>query len=73
MMEYLGFNIKSRREKMGISQKDLAKKVGVTQAAIFFYESGKSIPRLDIAIALANTFGITVEQLANIPVPDVKA
>ena len=72
MMEYLGFNIKSRREMMGISQKDLAKKVGVTQAAIFFYESGKSIPRLDIAIALANTFGITVEQLASIPVPDVK-
>ena len=72
MMEYLGFNIKSRREMMGISQKDLAKKVGVTQAAIFFYESGKSIPRLDIAIALANTFGITVEQLASIPGPDVK-
>ena len=58
-------NIKTLREIGGMSQKDLAKKVGVTQAAIFFYESGKSIPRLDIAIALAKALGVTVEQLVS--------
>ena len=57
-------NIRTRREMLGMSQEELAKKVGVTQAAIWLYENGESTPKLAIAIALARALGITVEQLA---------
>ena len=41
--------LKRLRERIGISQIDLATKVGVSQSAIPKYESGKQIPSYNIA------------------------
>lgn len=39
---------KSRREELGLSRSDLARKLGVTTAAIGNYETGVSTPKADI-------------------------
>lgn len=44
----VGEKIKQRREALGISQKELAQKIGVTQSAIGNYESGLSNPKMEL-------------------------
>ncbi len=45
--------IKEKREKAGISQKDLADRVGVTPSAINQYENGVKRPSTDILAKIA--------------------
>lgn len=40
--------LKERRESLGLSQVELAKKLGITKAAVSNYENGVSTPRADI-------------------------
>ena len=56
-------NLKDLRESGKFSQRELAEKVGVTQVAISQYESGESVPRINIAMKLADVFGVTCEEL----------
>ncbi len=42
-----GARIRSRRQKLGLSQTDLAEAVGISQAAIARYESGTRRPGAD--------------------------
>lgn len=57
-------NLRIRRLQLLMSQDGLAKKVGVTQAAIWQYENGEATPKIEIALRLAKVLGMTVEQLA---------
>ena len=56
-------NLVSLRKQKDFSQRELAEKVGVTQVAISQYESGESVPRINIAMKLADVFGVTCEEL----------
>ena len=56
-------NLKNLRMQKNIPQRELAEKVGVTQVAISQYESGESVPRINIAMKLADVFGVTCEEL----------
>ena len=56
-------NLVYLRKQKDFSQRELAEKVGVTQVAISQYESGESVPRINIAIKLADVFGVTCEEL----------
>ena len=56
-------NLEDLRNKKNISQKKLAEIVGVTQVAISQYETGKSVPKINIAVKLADVFGVTCEEL----------
>ena len=49
----IGTRIREKREKAGISQKDLAEKVGVTPSAINQYENGTKKPSTDILAKIA--------------------
>lgn len=51
------------REKAGITQGELANRIGVTQSAIAYYESGKREPSVQVAIKIAQYFGVSVEWL----------
>lgn len=62
MAEFAETLTRMRTEK-GISQEELAKRVGVTQAAIWQYENRLATPKIAIAIALANALGTTCEAL----------
>lgn len=57
-------NLRIRRLQLRMSQLDLAKKIGVTQTAIWQYENGEATPKIEIALRLAKALGMTVEQLA---------
>ena len=56
-------NLKDLRNNKNISQRELAEIVGVTQVAISQYEKGESVPRINIAMKLAETLGVTCEEL----------
>lgn len=61
----MGFadNLKKAREKCGLTQKQLAGKVHVTESAINQYESGAKLPKADVLIQLAKALKTTAEKL----------
>jgi transcriptional regulator with XRE-family HTH domain len=56
--------IRQRRGELGLSQNDLATKVGVDRRQIRRYESGDTQPTLSVARAIARALGITIDELA---------
>lgn len=55
--------LKDLRKSKGLTQEELAEKVGCTRVAIVYYETGYHIPRLDIAIKIAKILGANVEEI----------
>ena len=60
-----GGNICRLRKSADMTQSELADKIGVTRADISRYELGDSFPDISILVLLAQTFGITTEELIN--------
>jgi transcriptional regulator with XRE-family HTH domain len=56
--------IRLRRDELGMSQADLATKVGVDRRQIRRYESGETQPTLSVARTIARALGITIDELA---------
>lgn len=55
----------------GIKQEIVAREVGVSQATISFWKSGKKTPTVENAIALARLFGVSVGCVVDTePVPE---
>lgn len=59
----LSEKIYALRRKSGLSQEQLAEKIGVSRQAISKWEGGLSTPELDKLKALSEFFGITVDEL----------
>ena len=55
--------IKTYREKLSMSQKQLAEKVGVRRETIVRLENGQYNPSLKLAMDISKEFGVTVEDL----------
>lgn len=53
----------SAREKSGLSQVAVAKKVGVSDAAVSMWETGKTKPRASLLPVIARIYGVTVDEL----------
>lgn len=51
------------REKSGISQKELAKRAGVSDKAVSKWENGRSKPKSAIIARLAEIFGVSADEL----------
>ena len=51
------------RKKNGLSQEELADKVGVSRQAVSKWESAQSIPDIDKVIALSGLFGVSIDYL----------
>lgn len=56
--------LRTLRERHGMTQRDLAKALGLTQGYIYFLENGQRRPNVDLLIKLANLFNVTLDQLA---------
>ena len=54
---------KYRLRADGLTQQDLAERVGVTRQTILSIEKGKYSPTIGLALRLARTLGVTVEDL----------
>lgn len=62
------------RQLHGFSQRDLAKRIGVSASTIGMYESGKRFPKPELEEALADLFNVSLNNLRGIdeervPVP----
>ena len=55
--------LKYLRTKVGLTQKDFADKLGVSQSSINYWENGQRIPSIEAAAKIANFFNITIESL----------
>lgn len=51
-------NIKERREKMGMTQKELAEKAGISTTFMCDIEQGRNKPSIDVAIRLAKALKV---------------
>lgn len=57
-MNTIGRNIKQLREQCGMSQNDLANRIGKTRSAISLYENGTTMPRMGVVEDMARVFGV---------------
>lgn len=64
-MDNVGLNIKFLRKKNGLTQDDLAKKLGVGRAKIGSYEEGRALPKLSLLQFLAEYFKLSLDALVN--------
>ncbi|MBO1679305.1 helix-turn-helix transcriptional regulator [Bittarella massiliensis (ex Durand et al. 2017)] len=55
--------IKAARALLGLSQKDLAEKVGVTRQTIVAIEKGDYNPTINLCRAICRALGQTLDQL----------
>lgn len=59
----IGANIKHLREAKGISQRQLAQKVEISQPMLCQIERETKSPSLPVGLALAEALGVKVERL----------
>lgn len=68
----IGLNIKRNRERLGLSQEALAKKIGVSQQAVDRWENAGVIPRNKAVNELMNVFGLSRDALFGDSMPPSK-
>jgi putative transcriptional regulator len=59
--------IKACRQKIGLTQEELADAVGVRRETIIYLEQGKYNPSLQLAAAVAKKLKIRIEDLFDLP------
>jgi len=59
--------LKELRRKQGITQAELANRIGVVESAISLYESGKREPDISTLIKIAKCLNTTVDYLIDMP------
>ncbi len=58
-------NLISLRKMNRMSQEELAERIGVTRQTLSKYETGESLPDIEKSRAIADVFGITIDELIN--------
>ena len=66
--------IQARRKALGLSQEELAQRMGVSRQSVTKWETGLSAPDLDRLVELADTLGVSLDYLLRdqIDVPVVR-
>ena len=55
--------IKFLREQIGLTQSDLAKRLGITRSSVNAWEMGISVPSTQYVVELANIFRVSTDYL----------
>ena len=63
MTERLGNGLKERRSELGLTQAELAERVGVTRKTVNTVENGVFTPSTLLALKLASALDVPVEKL----------
>ena len=64
-LEKIGKMILECRLEKGMTQAELAEKVGVSDKTISKWEKGNSLPKVSVFVNLADALGISVSELAS--------
>lgn len=59
--------IKERREAAGLTQAELADRVGVTRQTVLYVEKGEYNPSLELAWRIAREFDARIEAVFDLP------
>lgn len=59
----VGARIKARRKQMGLTQAEVAQKLGIASQSVTNYESGKTDPSIRNLISLAAVLGVSTDYL----------
>ncbi len=62
-------SIRARREEAGVTQADLAARVGVTRQTLIAIEQGRYSPTLELAFQIARAFEVGIDDLFQYPFP----
>ena len=65
-MIQLGSRIRQARDRAGLTQEQLAERIGVSRTAIARYESGEIEPKLHNLAAIALALGVSCDELLGI-------
>ncbi|MBE7064646.1 MAG: helix-turn-helix transcriptional regulator [Ruminococcaceae bacterium] len=63
--EKIGNFISEQRKAIGLTQQELAEKIGVTRKAISRWETGRGYPDIELLPKISETFSITINELLN--------
>ena len=55
--------LKAARVNRGLSVKEVADSVGVTEDTIYRYESGKSSPKISVVVKMVDLYGVTISDI----------
>ena len=58
--------IKNLREQSGMTQSELAKKLGITRSSVNAWEMGISVPSTQYVVELATIFGISTDYILGV-------
>ena len=60
------------RKRIGLTQAQVAEKLGVHQSTVFLWEKGQTKPRVRLLPQLATLYGVTVDELLSEENTDAK-
>lgn len=53
----------SARERTGLTQKEVAERLGIDQSAVSLWENGKTSPRVSVLVKLAELYHCSLDDL----------
>lgn len=62
-MSKFASRLKELRKKHGLTQKEIAKLIGISQSSYSNWENGNTEPSLENVVRLAKLFGVTTDYL----------
>ena len=60
---HFGKRIAAFRRKAGLSQTELAEKLGVTSQAVSKWECGNAVPDIDVLLELSHMYKVTINEM----------
>jgi len=58
-----GKRLRETRKERGMTQEQLANALNISKNTLVNYETGKSVPKIDVAKRMANLYGLTVNDI----------
>ena len=68
----VGNQIRERRQRLGLSQEELARRLYVTRVTISHWETGRTLPDVQSMLLLANLFGTTIDEMVRGDVDEMR-
>lgn len=62
-MKTLGDRIREYRASIKMTQADFANRLGISGASVSAYENGTRLPSYDVLVKIADTLGVTTDEL----------
>ena len=72
MTQNIADTIRHHRKRLGLTQEQLAERVGVSFQAVSKWECGTATPDLSMIVVLANFFDITTDTLLGVDIAKKK-